>query len=508
MGFSFSRDDLERFAVASHDRNPLHLSAAYARRSAFGEPVVFGVLAALAAMNPEVSAELAKQSVEKISILFRRPLLAGVGYQATTLRKGRDRLNVSIEEAGTALAGITLHLSPRPWQPWGGDGESPPKQAFAATSIALSREPEQLVQGLGARGLFAPENLAFHDLARQYHMDQGPLSPAQMAALLWCSYLIGMELPGERALFSKLEISFQPGSVSQRTDLEYDARVINFDERFDLAEIQAELTCEGAAVAAVKLSAFVRRDTPPVDLVKLHAACPGSTKLLGKVALVIGGSRGLGAAIAAGLVSQGCAVLATHREGTVEINALKELLKNESGSFDGMMMNAADMSDCQSMCQRIDAQFGKLNVIVSNAAPPLRAFSFSTENIKRFREYIDQSVAITASPLAASLRLLRANSGAAILISSSSASPLAADYPQNWHHYIAAKYAAEGLFRASALQTPEVQFIIARPPRLLTDQSNTPQGRHAAMPVERAAVAILRRLLDAPSEHVSVIDEF
>ena len=47
----FERADLDLFSAASHDRNPLHLCDQYARRTAYGEPVVFGIFGALAALG-------------------------------------------------------------------------------------------------------------------------------------------------------------------------------------------------------------------------------------------------------------------------------------------------------------------------------------------------------------------------------------------------------------------------------------------------------------------------
>ncbi|MGE3844545.1 MAG: MaoC/PaaZ C-terminal domain-containing protein, partial [Vicinamibacterales bacterium] len=44
---SFSSEEIEVFARCSHDRNPLHVDPVYARATHCGQPVVYGVLAAL-----------------------------------------------------------------------------------------------------------------------------------------------------------------------------------------------------------------------------------------------------------------------------------------------------------------------------------------------------------------------------------------------------------------------------------------------------------------------------
>src|SRR5438270_1446434 len=47
----FTEEDLELFQAASHDSNPLHTSPEYARRTAYGGRVVYGVLNAIAALG-------------------------------------------------------------------------------------------------------------------------------------------------------------------------------------------------------------------------------------------------------------------------------------------------------------------------------------------------------------------------------------------------------------------------------------------------------------------------
>src|SRR6478752_6043730 len=47
----FHEEDLALFSKTSSDRNPLHLSTGYARRTLYGERVVFGALDAVACLG-------------------------------------------------------------------------------------------------------------------------------------------------------------------------------------------------------------------------------------------------------------------------------------------------------------------------------------------------------------------------------------------------------------------------------------------------------------------------
>ncbi len=118
-----------------------------------------------------------------------------------------------------------------------------------------------------------------------------------------------MHLPGEQAVFSQLHLDFSPPPVAAELPLAYQARVQELDERFDLLQVAAELRRGNTHCAKAELSAFVRRDSPHVSIRDLIAHLPESAALQGKTALVVGGSRGLGAALVTALASQGCRVL-------------------------------------------------------------------------------------------------------------------------------------------------------------------------------------------------------
>jgi 3-oxoacyl-[acyl-carrier protein] reductase len=87
--------------------------------------------------------------------------------------------------------------------------------------------------------------------------------------------------------------------------------------------------------------------------------------LTGKAALVTGASRGIGAAIASGLVAEGCrvAVVARHAEGLAE---LSDRL-HESGAE--VLPLAADLTEPEAAAQvvgRAEETFGRLDILVNN----------------------------------------------------------------------------------------------------------------------------------------------
>lgn len=98
-------EDMTLFAAASLDVNPLHVSAAYARRTPFGEPVVYGILASLASM--QYLPERPQQTLASIALDFKAPLFVGVEYQVMVSSEAADCSRIDIYD-GTR---VILHAT-------------------------------------------------------------------------------------------------------------------------------------------------------------------------------------------------------------------------------------------------------------------------------------------------------------------------------------------------------------------------------------------------------------
>jgi NAD(P)-dependent dehydrogenase (short-subunit alcohol dehydrogenase family) len=118
---------------------------------------------------------------------------------------------------------------------------------------------------------------------------------------------------------------------------------------------------------------------------------------------------------------------------------------------------------------------------------------------------VGRAFSLVATPLATFLDLVASRKGTIVLISSEFARTAPADFP----HYVAAKCAAEGFARAAAGAAPDARLLIVRPPRLLTDQTNTPTGRAGCLPVEQVAASVVARLCDLPnSPEPEILESF
>jgi 3-oxoacyl-[acyl-carrier protein] reductase len=142
-----------------------------------------------------------------------------------------------------------------------------------------------------------------------------------------------------------------------------------------------------------------------------------SKKLEGKIALVTGGSRGIGAAIAKRLAADGATVAITYTKGADAAASVVQEIVRAGGKAIAIQADAADAGAGKAAVEKTVASFGRLDVLVNNAgtAIPKRFEETSLEELDRV---IDINLRGTLIATQAALKHMKSG-GRIIMIGSS-----------------------------------------------------------------------------------------
>jgi acyl dehydratase/NAD(P)-dependent dehydrogenase (short-subunit alcohol dehydrogenase family) len=463
----FTMEDQARFAALTYDSNPVHVDALAARRTQFGQPIVHGVHGVLWAIDAAAQQGIPLKQYRGLQAHFRKPVLLGETVHAFATPTGK---NLSIEIRVDGLIATKITLSPEP--PRNLDAAVAPGSGAQKTmrSTAADLTLEEMAQCRGAIAYAAPDMApAFPGAAREFGAEV-------LHGLAASTYVVGMECPGLHSIYSRLMADLgarNDGGVAFATTMTDDrARVV-------------QLSMRSAGVTA-RIDAFARR--PPVAGPTMDDAARvvRTGEFAGQRALVIGGSRGLGAAIAKIVTAGGGAATITYARGAAEAAQVVAEIEAAGGRCDMRPYQALEPA----LDQLPDAL--EVNAVYYFATSPIgrrKTRAFDAALLHEFVRFHVDGFADLAEAMRERIK------GRLVLFYPSST--YAAETPKELGEYGAAKRAAEAIAENLGRVLPDVAIVVERLPPIDTDQNAsvtsapTASALDAMAPIARKVQAAL-----------------
>jgi NAD(P)-dependent dehydrogenase (short-subunit alcohol dehydrogenase family) len=171
-------------------------------------------------------------------------------------------------------------------------------------------------------------------------------------------------------------------------------------------------------------------------------------RLAGKVAIVTGGSTGIGKGIARNFAAEGASVVICARGKERPEAAAKELAQATGSKVEAVVCDVGDEAQVQALFKRATDLFGRLDILVNNAGSNTRELVVDMPFAK-WNDVIRSNLTAVFLTGREALRIMKGQqSGRIINIGS-----IAAKVPRaNSAAYVAAKVGLAGLTRAMALE--------------------------------------------------------
>jgi NAD(P)-dependent dehydrogenase (short-subunit alcohol dehydrogenase family) len=481
-----TEEHVRRFAEASGDRNPLHVDETFARATPYGRCIVHGALVAIAvlrAAEPE-----ALRHVRSLDLQFKQPVLPRQTYSISCPQADERATRIEVHAPGRLVAAVTVASDPAA----PALGRPPEHRASAGARAARTYTLDELAQlDDPIREPYACRLAKLSALAAD--LGAGNVPEGILSWLAAASYTVGMLVPGRDAVFVGARLARSEAAGRGTVT----AAVTTVDDRTGLVLVQAALDQQEAS-ARMTLQTFLRPSPPAPDRASVGRHLPPSTQLAGRSVLVVGASRGLGAALCGALATQAATVWCGFARSRESAEALRREFDPKRIRL--LQFDASDPEQARRAFANLRREAGALDGVILCAAPPLQETALHPEASRATLRFVEASLAMTLVPLAEALQLL-APGGWLVLMSSWALE----DPPEAWPHYVLAKAAIEAA-AAYCARHAGVGVLVVRPPRMWTHSTNTPLARIDAAAPEAVASGIVRwAIREKPPGQVSLV---
>jgi hypothetical protein len=467
---SFSLDAQKWFANWSGDFNPIHVDPVYARRTQAGAPVVHGVHALLWALDTVLAEESVIPQIISIKAQFLKYIIVDARVNIIDVEHKNNEIRFKIL-AGD-LIGVVVSLRTGTIA----DSIIEEEWVYGLPASPAGLQDLLVAQMAETKGQMALTNIHLSDCP--YPTAAKALGHHRVLALAGLSRLVGMTCPGLNSIFSSITLRF----VAQK-DLSIAYRTTAADPRYNLIKMDVA----GAGIVG-NISAFARAPVSTAWKADVIAGSVCDAEFSGVNALIIGGSRGLGALTAHLIVAGGGRTVVTYKVGRDDAASLAHELNRTAQREACQIVELDVLSQEKTDFDFEGARFTHLYYFATPLIFRQKPERFDRSLFDLFCDYyISGFATIVNKVLVEDIKLT-------IFYPSSE---FVSTIPASMTEYSMAKAAGEVLCRQMHGNAFPVHVIIDRLPRLPTDQTLGIAGSDLADPAA-TMLDVVRRASKTP----------
>jgi NAD(P)-dependent dehydrogenase (short-subunit alcohol dehydrogenase family) len=454
------KKNIEYFGKLTHDLSPIHMDPLYARRTQFGGPIVHGVACIFSALGQWANGR--KFQLQSLDVDFRRPIFVGEEYEIKIL-ESPELVTLRIQSNGIIHTNIKFT-----WKEYTSHRMGPitltldQEKSFKTISLTT---PDQAVIANESK-LYAIDSSLLAQFPEHLVLSADQMPFGQIQALAWASWVIGMRRPAQEALFSKLSFVFSASPPSVQT-LCLTQLEIQEEKDYSLLEFRGS----ALGVKSFSLSAFERKKPLWIGLDEIQSLVSNSRGLEGKVTLVTGGARGLGAVLARAFALQGSTIILTALHDSQESAKILEEISSLGIKVIFFKGDIGSSGFCRLLRSTLLAQEKKLDFLILNAFPPAASNKTAAFDSNAITTYLSNAIPYVSEPLLHLLDLVKERGSILNISSSFVVKPDPSFVP-----YICAKAAVESIVKIYAAKDKSRKYLNLRVPRIATDQTNSIQN--------------------------------
>jgi len=346
----FTQADIDWFAMASGDYNPVHVDPVAARRLITGGTVIHGMRTLLWMIEQHFSTEGAGFS--RLDAYFARPVRPNEHLELLRQVSEDDAgMRLELLRDGEMVVALTLE----------GNEVAPLHSASAPGRLAESSPADLTFASLKGMSGQTPLGWASADVHSTFPLAVHRLGEVRIAAIMALSRLVGMQVPGLHSIFTGINISLDDDSASSAIEWKV--------SRASVPVAPIRLSIAGCGLRGHADAIFRPLPVRQAQMSDLEVFVTAG-EFIGQRALVIGGSRGLGELVAKLVVVGGGEATISYSAGESDAQRVVAEIKARGGRCSAIQFDVTDKNALPVLLDRFDQ-------------PPTHVYYFPTPRIAK-----------------------------------------------------------------------------------------------------------------------------